>query len=764
MLKKTDAANIPVELIGSSPVRPDGVPKVTGMAQYGADYALPGMLWGKVLRSPHAHARIVSIDTSRAQALPGVKAVMTAADMPDQDFTYQGPERVQVNFWHMTRNVMAREKVLFAGHPVAAVAATTEAIAREALGLIEVAYEVLPHVIDVDQAMQDDAPLLFEDMITRGNEQAKPSNVSRVKTFQAGDLEAGFAKADEIVELTFKTEPVHQGYIEPHAALARWGADGQSEVWSSSQGHFVVRAFTAKLLGLNVSDVVVHPAEIGGGFGGKTVVYLEPLALTLSKLTGHPVKMVMTREEVFEATGPTSGSSMTVKMGVTRDGTIVAADGTFKLQAGAFPGSPVLNAAMCAFSVYEIENARAVAYDVVSNRPKAVAYRAPGSPIAAFAVESVVDELARRIGMDPIDLRLKNAVGPGSSTIWGPKHAHGGYRETLEALKNHPAYKKPLGPNQGRGVASGFWFNGGGESAATIHVAEDGSIALATGSMDVGGSRASMALMAAETLGLPYASVRSTVSDTASIGYNHVTGGSRVTYATGMAVVQACQKVIDDLRSRAAMIWDIDVDHVVWDNGAAKPANAEVGDFAPLTLKEIAAKRAVTGGPIVAEVAINAGGQAPGFSSQFCDVEVDPETGAVKVLRYVAAQDVGRAIHRRYVEGQIEGGVAQGIGWALNETYIYNDKGHLENAGFLDYRVPVASDLPMIEALIVEVANPNHPFGVKGVGEVNIVPVMAAMANAIRDATEVRLTALPMSPPAVLAALEDDEVNEAVSA
>ena len=759
MLKKTEVATDPMDLLGSSPVRPDGVPKVTGMAQYGADYSLPGMLWGKVLRSPHAHARIVSIDTSRARALPGVKAVMTAADMPDHDFAYQGPERVQVNFWHMTRNVMAREKALFAGHPIAAVAATSQAIAQEALGLIDVQYEVLPHVIDVEDAMREDAPLLFDDMITRGREDAKPSNVSRFKTFEAGDLAGGFARADEIVEMSFKTEPVHQGYIEPHAALARWGADGQSEIWSSSQGHFVVRAFTAKLLGLNVSDVVVHPAEIGGGFGGKTVVYLEPLALTLSKLTGHPVKMVMTREEVFEATGPTSGSSMTVKMGVTRDGTIVAAQGTFKLQAGAFPGSPVLNAAMCAFSVYEIENAQATAYDVVSNRPKAVAYRAPGSPIAAFAVESVVDELARRIGMDPLALRLKNAVKPGSPTIWGPKHAHGGLRETIEALMNHPAYKTPLGPNQGRGVASGFWFNGGGESAATVHVSEDGSIALATGSMDVGGSRASMAIMAAETLGVPYESVRSTVSDTASIGYNHVTGGSRVTYATGMAAVQACQKVIDDLRARAAMIWDVDVNDVVWENGAAKPVSPAVGDFAPLTLKDIAAKRAVTGGPIVAEVAINAGGQAPGFTTQFCDVEVDPETGAVKILRYVAAQDVGRAIHRSYVEGQIEGGVVQGIGWALNETYVYNDKGQLQNSGFLDYRVPVASDLPMIEAVIVEVPNPNHPYGVKGVGEVNIVPVMAAVANAIRSATDVRLTALPMSPPAVLAALEQETVS-----
>ena len=761
MLKKIELPPSAMHVVGTRPVRPDGVPKVTGQAQYGSDYSLPGMLWGAILRSPHAHARIRSINTAKAQALPGVKAVITGADLPEQDFTYIGPERVQVNYWHMTRNVMAKEKALFEGHPLAAVAATTQAIAQAALKLIEVDYEVLPHVINVDDAMKADAPLLFDDLITEGVQPTptKPSNIARRSEFKAGDIATGFALADEIVEMSFTTEPVHQGYIEPHATLARFGADGQCELWSSSQGHFVVRAYTAKLLNMNITDLLVHPAEIGGGFGLKTVFYVEPLAAVLSRKSGLPVKIVMSREDVFKSTGPTSGSSMSVKMGVTKDGKLVAADATLKFQAGAFPGSPVMNGAMCAFSVYEIEHARAVGYDVVSNRPKAAAYRAPGSPIAAFAVESVVDELARRIGMDPLELRLKNAVQAGSPTIWGPKHGHDGFRETIQALMKHPAYKQPLGKNQGRGVASGFWFNGGGESAVNIHVGEDGSVAIASGSMDVGGSRASMAIMAAETLGIPYESVRSTVADTASIGYNHVTGGSRVTYATGMAVVEACRKIIDDLRARAAMIWDVDVEGVVWENGHAKPLNKDVGDFAPMSLKDIAAKRAVTGGPIGIELAINAGGQAPGFSTQFCDVEVDPETGAVKVLRYVAAQDVGRAIHPSYVEGQIEGGVVQGIGWALNETYVYNDKGQLENAGFLDYRIPVASDLPMIEAVIVEVPNPNHPFGVKGVGEVNIVPVMATVANAIKGATGVRMQALPMSPPAVLHALDQQSVD-----
>ena len=742
--------------VGTSPVRPDGVPKVTGRAMYGADMKMPGTVVGKILRSPHAHARILSIDTSRAAALPGVRTVVTGADFPEQNFEYIGPERVAVNFWHVTRNIMAREKVLYEGHAVAAVAAISESVAAEALSLIDVQYEVLPHVIDVDAAMAEDAPLLFADMITRGVEPAptKPSNISKRLEFKIGDLDAGFAAADVVIEHEFKTATVHQAYIEPHACSARFEADGQGEIWASSQGHFTVRALTAKILNMPVGDLRVYPAEIGGGFGGKTVVYIEPVAAMLSKKSGLPVRIAMSREEVFRASGPTSGSSMRVKIGVTKDGKITAADGLFKFQAGAFPGSPVMNACLCAFAPYDIANARAVGYDVVCNRPKAAAYRAPGSPISAFAVESVLDMLAKKIGMDPLELRLKNASRIGTPTIFGPKHAHNGYPETVQALLDHPGYKAPLGKNQGRGVASGYWFNGGGESSATMQVNADGTVLVATGSVDVGGSRASMAIMAAETLGVDYNQVRAIVADTGSVGYTHVTGGSRVTFATGTAVVNATKTIIKDLCRRAAMIWDVDPEAVVWEDGYAKPAGLNAGDFAPLSLKEIAAKAAQTGGSITAAASVNAGGQAPGFATQFCDVEVDPETGKVTILRFVAAQDVGRAIHPAYVEGQIQGGVVQGIGWALNEEYIYNAKGQLDNPGFLDYRCPVASDLPMIEAVLVEVPNPAHPYGAKGVGEVNICPPMAAIANAIENAIGRRLYELPMSPPKVLAAID----------
>src|SRR5689334_4358283 len=558
----------PFRWVGTRPVRPDGVPKVTGRALYGSDMSMPGMLVGRVLRSPHAHARIRSIDISKAAALPGVKAVVTSADFPEQTFEYLGPERVAVNYWHMTRNVMARDKALYEGHAVAAVAAISKSVADEALALIKVDYEVLPHVIDVDEAMKPDAPLLFPDMITRGVEPApKPSNISKRAEFKIGDLDKGFAEADEIVEMSFKTAPVHQAYLEPHGCVVRFDADKQCEIWSSSQGHFVVRAYTAKLLGLRQGDLRAYAAEIGGGFGGKTVIYLEPVAALLAKKSGHPVKMMMSREDVFKATGPTSGSSMTVKIGVKRDGKMVAAEGLFKFQAGAFPGSPVMNACMCAFAPYDIPNARTVGYDVVCNRPKSAAYRAPGSPISAFAVESVIDALAQKLRMDPLELRLKNAARAGTQMVYGPKLSHNGYAETLEALLKHPAWKAPLGKNQGRGVASGYWFNGGGESSATVHVNDDGTVVVATGSPDIGGSRASMAIMAAETLGVDYDQVRPIVADTASVGYTHVTGGSRVTFATGMAVVDATKIVIQDMCKRAAKTWGVDPEAVVWEDG-----------------------------------------------------------------------------------------------------------------------------------------------------------------------------------------------------
>ncbi|MBV9828944.1 MAG: xanthine dehydrogenase family protein molybdopterin-binding subunit [Alphaproteobacteria bacterium] len=748
-----------LKIVGTRPIRPDGVDKVTGRANFGADMKMAGMLYGKVLRSPYAHARIVKINTEKALALPGVRAIVTAADFPEiaseEAFVGEGP----MNFRDLSRNVMARDKALYEGHAVAAVAATSAMIAAEAVDLIEVEYEELPFVIDVEDAMAPGAPVLHADMFTQGVEPkpATASNIAKVLTFKKGDAAAGFREAEIIIERRYSTQPVHQAYIEPHACVVSVAADGSVSIWASSQGQFMIRAYCAKLLGVEMAQIRVMPAEIGGGFGGKTVVYLEPVALALSKKSGRPVKIVMSREEVFRATGPTSGGVIEVKLGAKRDGTIVAAELVLKYQAGAFAGSPVGPGCMCAFAMYDLPHVMITGYDVVSNRPKVAAYRAPGAPISSYGVESCIDELALELGIDPIVLREKNAAHEGTKAAHGPTWTNIGYLDTVEAIKRHPNYQIPLGPNQGRGYACGFWFNIGGESSASVHVNEDGSVSVASGSPDIGGSRASMAMMAAETLGLPLEKVKPIVADTASIGFTHVTGGSRVTFATGMATVQAAEKVIEQLKGRAAMIWDITPDAIDWRDGKAYPAGPNAGSFEPLSLVEIAIKAARTGGPIGAEVSVNAQGAGPAFATHMCDVEVDPETGHVKVLRYTAAQDCGRAIHPSYVEGQIQGGVTQGIGWALSEEYIYDKKGRMDNPGFLDYRCPVASDMPMLDAVIVEVPNPRHPFGVRGVGEVPIVPPMAAVANAIAAATGRRLRDLPMSPPKVLAALDEGE-------
>ena len=740
--------------IGKRTIRPDGEDKVTGRANFGADFAQPGMLWGKILRSPHPHARIKSINLERAAAADGVRAVMSGADLVDFPVDVPAPAGPQ-DLRYVSRNVMARDKALYAGHALAAVAATSARAADAALDLIDVEYELLPWVIDVEDAMKPDAPVLHDFMYTAGVDPkpSAPSNIASRSGLTLGDVDAGFAQADIIIERPFKTKPVHQGYIEPHACLVDVSPDGRATIWSSSQGHFMVRNVTARMTGAKLSDIRAIPAEIGGGFGGKTIIYLEPLAYTLSRKAGAPVKMVMTRDEVFRATGPTAGSSNTVRIGARRDGRITAAEATFHFQAGAFPSSPIRGASNCAFSAYAIDNVKVVGYDVVENRPKCNAYRAPGSPIAAFGVESVIDELAAELGIDPIEFRLMNAAREGTRAAYGPTFRRIGCEETLRAAQDHPHYSAPKGRLTGRGVACGGWMNAGGESSAQINVNEDGTVAITTGHPDIGGSRASMVNIAAETLGIHYRNISAQVGDTNTIGYSASTGGSRVTFAAGAAVWQAAETMVEQLRERAAMLWDIDVDAVDWKDGHAHPAGSNAGEFEPLSLAELASKATLTGGPIAVQTSVNAQGPGPAFATHICDVEVDEETGRVDITRYTAVQDAGRAIHPDYVEGQMQGGVAQGIGWALNEEYIYDEDGHLENPGFLDYRIPVASDLPMIDTIVVEVPNDAHPHGVRGAGEVPIVPPMAAVANAIHDATGLRLGELPMSPPKVLAAL-----------
>ena len=746
------------QYIGTRPIRHDGVDKVTGRANYGADFTLPGMLHGVILRSPHAHARIVSIDTRAAEAVPGVKAVITGADIPKNSASVSLGGEVVFDMRDAGDNVLAHEKALYEGHAVAAVAATSVEVAREAAKRVVVVYERLDPVLSIERAVAPDAPILHDDLVTKGRPlpgtkgPAGPTNVAGRIELKRGDIDKGFAEAEVVVEREFKTATVHQGYIEPHACVARVGEDGQVLVWCSTQGPFLVRDQCAAILGIDAAKIKVIPSEIGGGFGGKIPVYLEPVAIALARRTGHPVKMVMTRDEVFRATGPTSGTVIKMKMGAKRDGTIVAAHASLWYEAGAYRGSPSGAGAMCCLAAYTIPNFFIEAHDVVVNKPKVAAYRAPGSPMSTFATESLVDEIARTLKMDPIELRLKNAVAEGDKAPYGPAYGPIGLKQVLEAACRHPHWRAALKPNQGRGVACGFWFNGGMSSSATVLLNGDGSAAVITGNPDIGGTRAAQALMVAEELGIPVERIRPSVADTDSAGYTDLTGGSRVCYATGMAVVRAAQDVRDELRARAAKIWDVPVDAVGWEPGRAVPLNG-AGDRPPLSVQELAAQMPQTGGPIIGRAAIYAPTAGPGFAAHICDIEVDKETGTSSVVRYTAIQDVGKAVHPSFVEGQMQGGAAQGIGWALNEEYVYDADGAMTNAGFLDYRMPVASDLPMIDTVLVEVANPLHPYGVRGVGEVPIVPPLAAVANAVRAATGIRFTELPLSPPRVLAAL-----------
>jgi CO/xanthine dehydrogenase Mo-binding subunit len=743
------------KVIGTRPIRPDGVDKVTGRAQFGADLNLPNMIYGKVLRSPHAHARIKSIDLSGALATPGVFSAVCGADFPGAQHGEIGGESGG-DVADVAKNVMARDKVLYHGHPVAAVAASSQQIAETALEAIVVEYEPLPPVLDVDAAMATDAPLVNEKCFTKNLPEApdKPSNIAAVMNLARGNVEEGFEQADVTVEGEYRIPMAHQGYIEPHACTATINESGQATVWCCTQGHFEFRAMTSKILNMNVADLKFIASEIGGGFGGKTVVYLEPVAILLSKKAGRPVKMIMTREEVFRATGPSSGTHCKVKVGAKKDGTITAAKAWLAYEAGAFAGAPMGPGAMTIFAPYDLENFEVQAFDVLVNKPKVAAYRAPGAPQSMHAMESALDDLARELGMDPIDLRLKNAAEEGTQAPYGPKFPAIGLKACLEAAKQHPNYTAPVPEGAGRGVAVGFWFNVGMQSSAEVHINENGSVTVIEGNPDIGGSRASMCQMAAETLGVEYEDVRTLVGDTESTGFSNVTGGSRTTFATGMAVVEACEDIITQCKARAASTWGVDDDQVEWQDGQAVPAPGVNAELKPLSLADIAGNAARTGGPLLGRASLNAQGAGAGFSVNLADVAVDRDTGKVDVLGFTAIQDAGKAIHPAYVEGQMQGGAAQGIGWALNEEFIFNDDGVLENPGFLDYRIPVASDLPMIDTQIIEVPNPSHPYGVRGVGETPIVAPLAATANAVRDATGIRISDLPLSPPRILEALD----------
>jgi len=745
------------DVVGTRPIRHDGVDKVIGAAKFGADTQLSGMLHGKVLRSPHAHAIIKSIDTRKAEALPGVTAVVTAKDFPIMDAVTidlaEGGSRL------LAEHIMADKKARYKGHAVAAVSATSAHIAETALALIDVDYEVLKPVLNVEDAMKEDAPLLHDTLTThfkmerfaRGDDTGNKSNIAAHIQHKLGDIEKGFAEADVIVEREFSTQTVHQGYIEPHASTATWAGDGRLTIWTCTQGAFAIRSSCAAILSIPESEIKVIPTEIGGGFGAKATTYLEPVAAILAKKSGRPVKVIMSRKDVFEGTGPASATKSKTKIGATKDGKITAAQLSLAFDAGAFPGSPVGGATLCATGPYNIEHLLVDGYDVVTNRQKVQAYRAPGQPQGAFSVEPVIDELAEKLGIDPMEFRLMNAVKEGDRQPNGVPHPVFGVKELEEAMRDHPHYQAPLtGPNQGRGAAVGYRWQGGQASSVTINVNSNGTINLISGSVDIGGTRTSIAMQAAEVLGISADDVAPAVADTDSVGYTANTGGSRTTFDTGYAAVQAAEEIKRLMSKRAALVFEVDEDQITFDGGQFMCASTED----KISFKDLAGRLMRTGGPVTCSVSAVSPGIGPIIAGNLVDVEVDPETGKVDVLRYTAFLDVGTAIHPAYVEGQIQGGTVQGIGWALNEGYVYDENGAMLNSSFLDYRMPTTLDVPMIDTVMIEVPNPRHPFGVRGVGEAPIIPPLPAVAIAVSNAIGVKMSSLPLTPDVILDALE----------
>ena len=629
------------------------------------------------------------------------------------------------NLKYMRDNVLATDRVLYKGHPVAAVAATSVHVAEEALALIEVDYEVRQAITEVREAMQDGAPLLHDNLTTQdfGEDTGKKSNIASHFQHKLGDPDKAFAEADIVVEREFKTATVHQGYIEPHNATAMWNSDGHLTVWTSTQGSFTAQAQISGVLDVPVSRIKVVPQEIGGGFGGKIPIYLEPVAALLSKKSAHPVKLIMHRADVFESTGPTPGSYIKIKMGATKDGIITAADAYIAFEAGAYPGSTQVT----------------------------------------FATKHVVDELAAELDIDPLEFRMKNNATTGTRRINGVIFPKMGCQEVLEAARDSEHWKSELkGENRGRGIAMGYWFNVGLKSAVTASVNKDGTVNLVEGSTDIGGTRTSIAMQLAEALGITAEDVNPQVVDTASIGYTDVTGGSRVTYATGWAAYEAAQDIARQCCERAALLWETEAEQVEFKDGLFSHKSDARKSFG---FKELIGKIDETGGSIVGRASVHPeSGVGGSFSANIVDLEVDPETGKVKILRYTVIQDAGCAIHPAYVEGQLQGGAVRGIGWALNEEYFYNDQGVMANSSYLDYSIPTSLDLPMIETIIGEVTNPGHPYGVRGVGEVPIAPPPTAIAGAIANAVGVRLRELPMRPDRIVAATREMQGQQALAA
>jgi CO/xanthine dehydrogenase Mo-binding subunit len=757
MMATTSAVGKPMRLM-------DGEAKVTGTLRFAADLHLPGLLYAKMLASPYAHANIRGIDKDAALAMPGVVAVLTAADLPPVVPTSR------------VRLLLARDRVIFVGQPVVVVLATSEEAAEDALDFVQVDYEPLPAAITMDDALAPDAPLVWPNGIPKGSDDAamhgaasggakktseKVTNIVYESTNKRGDIEKGFAEADAIAEHTYTTPIVHQSYLEPHSIIAQPDPFGDGlTIWSSTQGQFPVREEVARLLGLPESKVRVVGTPVGGGFGGKIVLY-EPLVAAVARTVGRPVRLVLTRMEEMVAANPAPAARIWLKVGAKLDGTLTAIQTKVTIDSGCYSSGLGGTIAFLIGSLYRVPHFLMETTEVLTFKVSASAYRAPGAPSADFAIETCMDELARKLDLDPLDFRLKNASRTGDIRSDKKPWPSIGMVEVLESLREHPVWKerdKARAAGRGVGLAVGGWTGGAEPTAAACMIDRDGTISIHVGSADLSGTGTSFALMAAEVFGVPVEKIRISMDDTSSAPYAGVAAGSKTTYTVGPAVIAAAEEARKQVLAVAAEEFEAD------------PADLEIVDgevrvrgvpTKSISIGEIASKGMSWDskvGPIIAHGRHADPTQAPGFSAQLAEVEVDQETGKVIVHKLIVAQDAGKAINPLAVEGQMLGGATQGLGWALYEAVLYSDEGQVLTGSWMDYTVPTMPQAArQFETIIVEVPTDHGPFGARGVGEPPVIPTAAAVANAISDATGAQLLDLPMTPPRVLEAIMNRE-------
>ncbi len=739
----------------------DGLEKITGHAHYTGDLHIPGMLQARPVMSPYAHARIVSIDTTAARQIPGVVAVFTCEDLPTRDRA--------INSRHSA--VLARERVLFRGQPVAVVVAETEEAASDGANAVLVEYEPLPPVVDMVKALADDAPVIWPDGLPKEGvdltaahaavdkeveeKQREPSNLHAENHFKRGDVEQALRESDLVIERVYRTSIVHQGYLEPCAVVVDPDPiHGSLTVYTGTQGQFIIRDEISRLLSLPKNKVRVVPMTLGGGFGAKYGIIDSLVAATAYTLK-RPVRMALTRSEDFLTSTPSPATIIELTTGAKKDGTLTAIKARVIMDNGVFPFTLGGIVGILLGGYYKCANVQIDCYEVLTNKPQSGAYRAPGAPQATFAIESNIDDLARELGIDPLEFRIKNAAETGDAMGNGDPWPNIGLRQCLERIRTHPAWKnRANNPGEGVGIAVGGWPCGMSPAASICRVDNDGTVRVHVGSVDISGVNSSLVLIAAEILSVSPDQVELIQGDTRDGPYAGPSGGSQTTYSVAGAVASAARGAREKLLELAAEQFEAAKEDLELYDGMVSVKGVPGRS---MSIGDLAGKAEHTPGglgPIVADGTAALGENAPGFVVHLVKVKVDQDTGHVTPTQYVAVQDVGFALNPMLVEGQIQGGVVQGIGWGLHEAMVYDEYGQLLTATFMDYVIPTADMVPPIETVLIQNPSPHGPYGARGIGEPPITAGAAAIANAIKDATDARVTELPIRPEVLWRAMQ----------